>query len=187
VVAPGDVITYRSTDGYSGSQRVQFGLTEVKGATDPYMTNQWGYHAEHLYVSTADNNGATPGVDATWTPKPLAGALTPYVFSDARVPLTIGAGTMKIPNLTGKTLTIVGVRVDLAVAPTGGTFIVDVNKNGTTIFTTQANRPTVAIAATFANSGAVNVSSWAPGETLTVDIDAVNTASGLTVTIITEG
>lgn len=114
----------------------------------------------------------------------------PYVFSDQRDPLTVSAGVFKMPNATGRTLTLVSVRVDVVGPPTGAALIVDVNKNGSTIFTTSANRPTVAAGTTSANSGAIGVTSWAPGEYLTVDIDQVGSTvagSAMTVVICAEG
>lgn len=65
-------------------------------------------------------------------------------------------------------------------SPTGAALIADVNKNGTTIFTTQANRPQIA-AADADGVGAVatpDVTTLAEGDRLTVDMDQV----GSTVT-----
>jgi hypothetical protein len=55
---------------------------------------------------------------------------------------------------------------------------VDVNKNGTTIFTTQANRPTVVAAANATAADAVpDVTAIASGDYLTVDRDQVGSAT----------
>ncbi len=65
-------------------------------------------------------------------------------------------------------IVIVDVAIMVGVAPTGATVIVDVNNAGTTIFTTQANRPTVAA------SGFHDVSGTADGDvTLTADTDYI--------------
>lgn len=81
--------------------------------------------------------------------------------------------------------TIVGVRFSVGTAPTGAAAIVDVNKNGTTIFTTQGNRPTVGIGAN--TSGLVanmDVTSLAAGDFLTVDVDVVgSTIPGADATV----
>lgn len=71
--------------------------------------------------------------------------------------------------------TIVGVSVSVDTAPTGADIIVDVNKNGTTIFTTQANRPRV-VAGAFSTAAEVtnmNVTSIAAGDYITIDVDQV--------------
>ena len=68
--------------------------------------------------------------------------------------------------------------------------IVDVSKNGTTIFTTQANRPTLDYndADHVAISGVPDVISLAIGDVLTIDIDQVAVgASGLAVVIGVSG
>lgn len=82
---------------------------------------------------------------------------------------------------------IVGVRISAVTAPTGSSILVDINKNGTTVFTTQANRPAIAASAN-ASSFTTNmdVTSLVAGDYLTVDIDQVgSTVAGadLTVTI----
>jgi len=86
--------------------------------------------------------------------------------------------------------TILSCRASVGTPPTGGSIKVDVNKNGSTIFTTQANRPEIAISGN--TSGAVtnmNVSALSAGDYLTVDVDQVgSTVAGadLTVTVTLE-
>jgi len=61
---------------------------------------------------------------------------------------------------------------------------VDVNLNGTTIFGTQANRPTIAISGTTNKTTGMSVTSWADGDYLTVDVDQVgSTAAGANLTV----
>lgn len=95
-------------------------------------------------------------------------------FNDGRNVLTTGNGAARWINRQGQTYRIVGVWVTAGIQPTGAAIIVDVNLNGTTIFTTQANRPTVPAAS---NGGAIsatpNVTALAPGDVLTVDIDQI--------------
>lgn len=94
-------------------------------------------------------------------------------YSESGVLTTI-VGTMRLYNDTAATWTIQGVRASAGTAPTGASILVDVNVNGTTIFTTQGNRPTIAISGN--TSGKVtnmNVTSVAVGAYLTIDIDQV--------------
>lgn len=103
-----------------------------------------------------------------------------FAFSKAGT-LATGVGTHRIYNDSGATLTIKAVRASVGTAPTGSSIIVDINKGATTptsIFTTQANRPTIA-AGNF-TSGKVtnmNVTTIADGEFFTVDIDAVGSGT----------
>lgn len=85
-----------------------------------------------------------------------------------------GAGTFSWYNDSGVPLTIRSVRATVNTAPTGAAMIVDVNLSGTTIFTTQAGRPT--IAATTKTSGkvtAMNITTIPDGGYLTVDVDQI--------------
>lgn len=102
--------------------------------------------------------------------------------------LFVDTGTLRLP--IDATYTIVGVRLMVGTAPVGSSIILDVNKNGTTIFTTQANRPTIAAGANAGGPGTTpNVTSLAAGDYITVDIDQVGSTtagSDLTVSIIVD-
>lgn len=100
--------------------------------------------------------------------------------------VSVAAGTARIYNDTGRALTIGTVRASVGTAPVGAALIVDVNLNGTTIYTTQANRPSIASGQVTDTAGDPDVATWPVGEYLTVDVDQVGTTtpgSGLTVTI----
>lgn len=88
--------------------------------------------------------------------------------------VSTGTGKARLYNDTGVPLTIRAVRASVGTAPTGASLIVDVNKGGTTIFTTQANRPTIAAGTnTSGKVTAINVTTLNDGEYVTVDIDQV--------------
>jgi hypothetical protein len=109
-----------------------------------------------------------------------------YTFSSDGT-LAVATGKHRIYNDTGVTLTITGTRASVGTAPTGATLIVDVTKNGTTIFTTQANRPTIAISGFTAVGGTPQVTAWAAGEYLTVDVDQVGSSvAGADLTVQVE-
>jgi hypothetical protein len=82
-------------------------------------------------------------------------------------------------------VTILGVSAAIAVAPTGASLIADINKNGTTIFTSQGNRPTIAISGNATSSEPVpDVTAMAAGDYLTIDIDQVgSTVAGSDLSI----
>lgn len=82
---------------------------------------------------------------------------------------------------------ILGVSARVTTAPTGAAVLVDVNKNGTTIFTTQANRPTIAdgALATAGENQLMDVASFVAGDYLTIDIDQVgSTTPGANLTVV---
>lgn len=97
--------------------------------------------------------------------------------------LSVSTGVLKI--YAERAMTIVSVRASLGTAPGSTAVIVDINLNGTTIFSTQANRPTVAVSGV--TSGAVtnmNTTAVAAGDYFTVDVDQVDAAAAnLTVQI----
>lgn len=68
--------------------------------------------------------------------------------------------------------TIQSVRASVSTAPTGSSLIVDVNLNGTTIFTGGTGRPTIAAGDNTA-TGTPAVTAVASGDYLTVDIDQI--------------
>jgi hypothetical protein len=99
--------------------------------------------------------------------------IAPYSFNGA-VSIHTGVGRFRFPFPAS----IVGVSAAVGTAPSGSALTIDVNKNGTTIFTTQGNRPTIAAGANATASEATpDVTAMAAGDYLTVDIDAVGSAN----------
>lgn len=109
-----------------------------------------------------------------------------YTFAIAGE-LTVDSNPFRIYNLTGASLTISEVHLAVNTAPTGAAVIVDVHENGVTIFTNQANRPQIAIAAFTGNSVAVDAATWENDNYLTVDVDQIGSTlpgEDLTVTVV---
>lgn len=86
--------------------------------------------------------------------------------------LATGTGTFRWVNDTGIALTIRSVRVSLGTPSTSGTPTFDVNVDGTTIYTTQSGRPTVAVGASGSGKNtAFQVTKIPNGSYLTADVD----------------
>lgn len=102
--------------------------------------------------------------------------------------LSVSSNPLKIYNRFGKTQTITEVFLSVSDSPVGANLIVDVHKNGTTIFTNQSNRPViVADGSTTGYTTSIDVGSWAAGEYITAHIDQVGSTtpgSNLVVHII---
>ena len=81
------------------------------------------------------------------------------------------------------------VRIHVGTAPTGASLIVDVNDDGVTVFTTQGNRPTIAISGSDAVSGAADGgTAVAKDSVITIDIDQVgSTIAGADLAIFVRG
>lgn len=105
----------------------------------------------------------------------------PFFYPDV---VAVKVGTGQYP-IKGGTYTIISVAAYANTAPTGASMIIDVNKNGTTIFGTQGNRPTIAAGSNAATVGAFSVSSLADGDRISVDVDQVgSTVAGSDLTVV---
>jgi hypothetical protein len=82
-------------------------------------------------------------------------------------------------------ITISDVLLSVGTAPTGAAILVDVHKSGTTIFTTQGNRPTVAISGFVDTAAVPDVTAVATSEYLTVDVDQVGSTVAGTDAVLT--
>ena len=126
-------------------------------------------------------NVALKGTDGTNGTNATAHNLLP--FSKAGVQ-AVAVGSQRL--YIERTMTITHVRASVGTAPVGASLIVDVNKNGTTIFTNQANRPTIAAAGFTASAPGIDVTTLAAGDFLTVDVDQIGSSvagSDLVVTV----
>ena len=88
----------------------------------------------------------------------------------------ITAGTVKCEWIVPFDCRILDVICDSETASVGGTSdIIDVNVNGTTIYTTQANRPTALSTNTgmFTEAGEPEVTRLKAGDVLSYDVDQV--------------
>lgn len=119
-----------------------------------------------------------------WTPS-NADITTPVIiqsvpFSEPGA-LVNGSGTFRLYAPVART--ILDVQAQVGVAPSGGVVTVDVNKDGTTIFTTQANRPEIASGEYVSDLETPDVTAWAADSYLSVDVDAHNDCEDLTVVV----
>lgn len=117
------------------------------------------------------------GLDGAPGTQGPVGAQGPAGSSTAVIPfsypgeITVRTGTARLYMPTGgSNLTVIA---GIATLPTNQPIIVDVNKNGTTVFTTQANRPTVGTATNSSGVKTPNVTTFAAGDYFTVDVDQI--------------
>jgi hypothetical protein len=115
--------------------------------------------------------------------------ITQAVFAKSST-VAVATGALRWYNDTGRTLAFVATRATVGTQPTGASLIVDVNVDGTTIFTTQASRPTIAASTNTDQGETSDVTTIANGSYLTVDVDQVGSntpGSDLTVQITMKG
>lgn len=85
-------------------------------------------------------------------------------------------GTFRMYNDSGVTRVITKIRVTAATAPAGSALVIDVNKGGTSLFSSTANQPSLAAGA---NTVTVvpNTTSWEDGTYLTADVDSIGSTT----------
>lgn len=138
-----------------------------------------------------DNDQTITGIK-TFTTAPVL----PATYANANkmfvwfVSDTLSTGTYKSAILTSPWAgTIQKAFAFVGTAPTGASIIVDINKgttttNGTTIWSTQANRLTITAGTTSATQTAFNTTAVSANDILSIDIDAIGSSvagSNLTV------
>jgi hypothetical protein len=104
--------------------------------------------------------------------------------------LAVASIPLRIYNEIGADQTITEVFLSVDVAPANQAIIVDIHKNGTTIFTNQGNRPSIAAGNNTGNSVTIDVPAWDDGDYLTAHIDQVGSGtlgSDLVIHIVSSG
>lgn len=125
-------------------------------------------------TTTGSSSGTTTTTSST-TP------IIPYVRTGA---LTVVSGVTRFRWPISATL--VGVSLAVNTAPTGASIIVDVNKNGTSVFTNANSRPIIT-ASSFASTTEASPDNFSmvQGDYMTVDIDQVgSTIAGSDLTVL---
>lgn len=140
-------------------------------------TSQW----KDLYLGGNVNiAGATISTNGNSLLFKPAGSPTPVNISTREIVfnvsgnLTIGAKSNRW-YFTEET-TIINVVAHVDTAPTGANVIFDVNKNDTTIFTIQANRPTILQNDFVDLSSTPNVTTLSAGDYIVVEVDQIGTS-----------
>lgn len=122
------------------------------------------------------------GDDTDWIPISTGQAL----FT-AEGTLSTATGSLRVYNCLSRTVEIKKVFLSVSDAPTGADIIVDLNNGGTTVFTTQSNRPKIVDGANTGYTTTINLATWADGEYLTFDIDQIGSGTpgqNLTVHVV---
>lgn len=99
----------------------------------------------------------------------------------------VSSGTAKVPNRTGRSRTVVQVWLDITTSPTGSAIIVDILKNGTTIFSDTDNRPQIAAGQEYGYTENIDIDTWDDGDYYTwqvVQVGSTDPGADLTITVV---
>lgn len=146
-----------------------------------------------LAVATAANTAAKLAVGANGTLLQADSTQdtglkweTPRTYPTFNVPGTLAITTGKLRLSFPYACTITNVRATVGTAPTGAAVIIDLHKNGATIFTNQDARPSIAIDANVSLTNVPDIAGIAANDYLTLEVDAVGSTepgSDLVVTL----
>ncbi len=121
------------------------------------------------FVSAANNDVLTYNSSlGKWQDKPAS--TEPYIYQyTGSITALVGTGRVYLDA----NYEVENIRASVGTAPTGAAIRVDVNKNGTTIYTAQAARPNITVSTFTDLGGAPAISTFAPGDYMTIDVDQV--------------
>jgi hypothetical protein len=160
-------------------------MTPVTDPAEEYFKDGlWGWNAteeEWVKIQTSDGALLIQLAMTTYTRQILW-----YLPAAA---LATGSDKSATIVYRGPDLTLTRWDFRAKTAPTGAALIADVNIAGTSLWaTTQANRPTIAAAATSGTGTAFDTTTLTDGDVLTIDVDQIgSTIPGGQATVILEG
>jgi hypothetical protein len=99
------------------------------------------------------------------------------------VPGTLSVGTGRAKFYIPGPITLGNVRASVGTAPTGSSIIIDVNKNGSSVFTTNS-KPQIFAGQTLVSTSTPNITEFTTGDYITVDVDTVGSLNpGMDLTV----
>lgn len=126
-----------------------------------------------ITLTGVDQSGSNT-VDVTIAGPTNVASFMPLVFT---YPGAISVSTGTVRFTAPIAMTVIGVSASVGTAPTAASIIIDVKKNGTTIYTTSGNRPTITAASNTASETTPDITSVSTGDYLTVDIVQIGSST----------
>lgn len=211
----GDGTTIWTSLGYSSGVSGADGATILTGSADPTtegedgdlflnttsydlfkkVSGSWGTAIANLKGADGATGASGQGVASGGTAGQLLSKVdgtdynTAWTNQTKSIAFFVGGDlevkTGLISVIAPTAMTITEIRLAVGTAPTDADLIVDINKNGTTIYTTQANRPTITASGTSATATDPDVTSLALGDILSLDVDQIgSTIAGADLSVI---
>ena len=121
---------------------------------------------------TVLNEGANEQLEISSTASGSAGDPKVTIFT-VEGEISVNGGNLRMYNKWGRSISITSVFIAVNTAPTGADLIVDINKGGTSIFTTQSKRPLIVDGGFTDTSDTPDIQTWESDSYLTMDVDQV--------------
>ncbi len=180
----GDTITEAKLDNMVANDRAVDAMAQGIELVERADPSTPASNKVHVYAKDKAGIPTIYAINDAGTVYELSEVTPAYVFTIAG---TITTGTSLTPLLVvTKPLTITKAYADIKTGPTGAALIIDLNKNGTSIWNaTQANRVQIAAAATSGTQTSFDTTALVEGDLLVPDIDQIgSTIAGADLTII---
>ena len=126
---------------------------------------------------------------SAWVAIGGTGAIIKEVVFSSNGNLTVTPGATRVYNTMGISFHATKVLISVNTPPTGDVVTVDVHKDGVTIFTNQAHRPSIAAGQYTGETTTIDLPDWNDDSYYTVDVDNIGSGdpgSDLTVHITIE-
>ena len=92
--------------------------------------------------------------------------------------ISTGSSPIRIYNTTGSSLTISKIFLSLAVPTSGSPLVVDILKNGSSIFTSEEHKPSITTGSETGQTTDIDEATWADGEYLIMNVEQIGNAGG---------
>jgi len=180
----GDLISESKLDSMIANDRDPEALYQGVEFTERASPSTPGANKVHLYGKDKSGVATLYVINDAGTDYEISENRPAFVFT---VTGTLVTGASVTPILIApRALTIVKAYANVKTAPTGANLVLDINKNASTLWSTQANRLTILAEATSGTQTSFNVTSLVEGDVLTLDTDQVGSSvagDSLTVTL----
>ncbi len=179
----GDTMTEAKLDNMVANDRAVDAMAQGVEYVERAAPSTPGANKAHMYAKDKSGLPTIFVKNDAGTDYELSEGQPSFVFTAIGVLTT---GTSVAPTLIAhRALTIVKAYAEVKTAPTGAVLILDLNKNGSTIWATQGNRVQIAAGATSGTETSFDTTTLAEGDLLTLDIDQIgSTVSGADLTIM---
>jgi len=179
----GDIITEAKMDNMTANDRAVDAMNNGIEFLERASPSTPGANKIHLYAKDKAGIPTLYAINDAATNYEISENTPTFVFTVQDI---LATGTsMSAVLIVPKALTITKVYGCVKTAPTGANLVIDINKNGSSIWnSTQANRLTILAGATSGNQTSFDVTTLAEADILTIDIDTVgSTIAGANLTV----